>query len=274
MQVLLWGGAISVLVWSTLRFGKHWDGAVYHIVQFLWLSVLLSQLLGYSAACWPTGECTFPVVPLTLLGLAAVSALKGSDCTASGIGVLFWVVAFLLGIVFAAGIPEIKTKYLLQSTNQMDASILLVYIIPAAIGFIEKKKDLKVPIIAIVILGSCVALWICGILSSEIAETVAWPFYESAKGVQIFDVAKRLESLVSAAVTVSNYALYSMLLCAVGNIGKRLDREREAVVIATAISASLMLLGIQIDAAISAIICMVLWIFLPLLGLLKRKMEE
>lgn len=271
---LLWGAAISLLVWTAIHFGHHWDGVIYNIVQCLWLSVVLSQMLPYSADCWPTGEQTFPVVPLALLALATISALKGSKCTAGGISVLFWVVAFLLGVVLAAGVPELNGAYLTPKIDTINAPMMLAFLLPAAAGFLHREKTGKLPFILAVALAGLVAIWISGILSPKIASTAPWPFYEAAKSVQLFDVAKRLESLVSAGVTVANYALYSLILCGVRNIGDKFQKGREAVVLAAGISGSIMLLNVAINPEISAVICGILWIFLPLLGIFKRKRNE
>ena len=272
--VLIWGAGISLLCWCAVRYGRHWSGVIYNIVQCLWLSVVLSQVLPYSAECWPTGERTFPVVPLALLALAAVSALKDSKATAGGISVLFWVAAFLIGIVLAAGVPELNSGYLLPQKNGIGAQIILVFLIPAAAGFLHREKTVNLPFVLVVVLGAAVAVWISGILSPKIAGTVQWPFYEAAKSVQLFDVAKRLESLVSAGVTVGNYALYSLLLCSIRNIGDKFHKGREAVVISAGISASLMLLELIIDTEILVIVCLILWLFLPLLGVIQKKRNE
>lgn len=272
--VLLWGMGISFLVWSAMRFGRHWDGVIYNLIQCLWLSVLLAELLPYSAECWPTGERTFPVVPLVLLALASVSALKGCKCTAGGIGVLFWIIVFLLGIIIFAGLPRLSGKYLIPSIGTIKAPMLLTFLLPAAAGFLPREKTGKLPFIIVVALNAGAAIWISGILSPEIADVMPWPFYDAAKSVYLLDVAKRLESLVSVAVTVGNYAMYSLLLCAVKSIGDKFQRGREAVVSATVISAALMLLDAVVDPGILVIVSALLWIFLPLLGILKRKDNE
>ena len=268
---LIWGTGLSLLTWVAVRYGRHWDGFIYNTIQCLWLSVLLSQLLPYSALCWPTGEQTFPVVPLTLLALATVSALKGSKCTAGGISVMFWIMAFLLCVVLAAGAPELNGAYLMPKADAINERMMLAFLLPAAAGFLHREKTGKLAFVLAVILAIVVAIWISGILSSKIASAVQWPFYEGSKSVQLFDVAKRLESLVSAGVTVGKYALYSLLLCGVRSIGDKFQRGREAVLIGAGISGSLMLLNATINPEISAITCGILWVFLPLLGLLKRK---
>ena len=274
LGTFLWGSILSLLVIAVLHFGCHWDGVVYNVIQLLWLSIVLSQVLQYSADCWPTGERAFPTVPLVLLTLATISALKGGKSTANGIGVLFWVIAFLLGIVIIAGIPAIKVKHIMEPEYTVKAHMLLIFLLPAVVSFLEWKRNLKLPLILVVLLSSGVAAWTSGILSLEISETVTWSFYEAAKSVQLLDVAKRLEALVSAGVTVGNYALYSFLLCGAGGIGRKLNREREAVIISSGIAASVMLLGFAFNPEILVVSSAVLWLLLPFLGTLKKKMQE
>ena len=274
LDVLVYGGIISLLVCITMRFGRHWSGPVYSLLQSVWIILMLSQFLQYSAGCWPTGERTFPVVPLVLLGLAAATSLKGAKCTAGGICVLFWFVAFLFGTVLAAGVPDLNVEYTVPSNYGINAPMMLTFLIPAVAGFLPRRKTGKLSFVIVVVVAVAVTVWVSGVLSPRIAAEVQWPFYEAAKSVQLFNVAKRLESLVSVGVTVANYALYSLLLCCVRNIGEKFGLGREAVVVGGTLSASLMLLGVSIDAAILFIVCAIFWIFLPLLGVLKKKLDE
>ena len=271
---LIGGSVVSLLVWLSLRLGDHWNGSVYRIVQCIWLSVVLSQLLGYSADCWPTGERTFPVVPLSLLTLATISAHKGSECTAKGVCVLFWIMAGLLGIVVISGIPELNLAFLEPRNALVKPQILFLYLLPSLTGFFKYKIKSVYPFGVLIVFGVCISVWICGILSQQIANVAVWPFYESAKSVQFLNIAKRLESLVSAGVTIGNYALYSLLLCAAGNIGERFGKRRAAVNLSSVTAAGFMLLNVKIDDSFLIIASGFLWVFLPLLGAFKRKVRK
>ena len=265
---------MGLLNWTAIRFGRHWEGPIYALVQILWISVLLSQIAGYSADCWPTGERTFPVIPLTMLALAALSAIKGDRNAANGISVLFWIVSALIGAVILFGIGNIDVDYLQSRAQRVDARMLLVLILPAAAGLLNKEKCSPIPFVAVTAIAGGISLWIAGTLSAQVAGQLKWPFYEAAKSVQLLDIAKRFESLVSVGVTVGNYALYSMLFCTVRTNAKALGHEKEMIVTAGIIAAALMLLRIQINPAFSVIICGVLWLFFPSLGLLKPKKKE
>lgn len=273
-EVLAIALVLSLLTWCAVRFGRHWGGPVYAFIQVLWISILLSQLLDYSARCWPTGERTFPVVPLTLLFMAAISVFKGSRAVTSGMSIIFWISLFLIGIVTIAGLPNVNVQYLHPTEQEISAELMIVFLIPGAVGFFEQKKCGNRYFVLITLIAVAISMWICGSLSAEVAKQHSWPFYEAAKSVQLFNVAKRFESLVSVGVTLCNYALYSLLLCSVESIGGRFNRRKEAIICAVGLSASIMLLGWSINPAISVFICLILWVILPFLGLLNKKERE
>ncbi len=266
--------ALSVATGCAVRYGKHWNGPIYNIVQLIWLALILTHFLGYSSDCWPTGDCTFPVIPLTLLILAAASSIKGYDATANGISIVFWMGLFLIGVVFVAGLWNIKPVNLYPKTQNIDAQTMLVFMLPGAVGLIKGNKFRLKASAVIIILAVVIPAWIAGILSPVIAMQVKWPFYEAAKTVALFDVAKRFEALVSVGVTLCNYALYSLLLCAAASIGRRFGRTREAIVICVGISASLMLLGASIKPEILLVLSIIFWVILPLFGILSRNKNE
>lgn len=265
---------LCMITGAAVCYGRHWEGPVYHFVQFLWIAVLLSQFLGYSANCWPTGEQTFPIVPLALLFLSAISASKGNKNTADGISVVFWLSILLLGIVIVSGIQNLKLEFTRPNRGEIPNYIILALFLPAAGGFIKREEHSILPFIAIGILAICTSLWIAGSLSPETAELTSWPFYEASKSVELFDVAKRFESLVSVGITLCNYCLYSLLLCASASIGEKYSKRKEAVIVAVGISACFMLVGFTVNPIILSIITLLLWVIFPLLGLLKKKEKE
>lgn len=266
--------ALSLLTGLAVCYGRHWEGPVYNFVQFLWIGILLSQFLIYSAKCWPTGEKAFPIVPLTLLILSGISATKGNKNAVNGISVIFWISLLLLGGVIAAGIENIKLEFLQPNKREIPPYIILALLLPAAVGFIKCEKSNILPFAVVPFFVTAVSLWIAGSLSPELSEIISWPFYEAAKSVELFSVAKRFESLVSVGVTLCNYCLYSLLFCAAASIGEKCGKKREAIIATVGISATLMLLGFRIDPIISTVISMILWVILPLFGMLKKKEKE
>ncbi len=271
LGVLTTGFLLCGFCWLALRFGFHWEGRIYRLLQILWLCVLLSQLLPYSASCWPTAKRAFPTVPLVLLALAAMAARGSYKSIAGGIGVLYWVVVILIGIVIIAGCRDLRTEYLVAQNAIPKDIFFLIFLIPAVASFISCSKGGKGVLWLLPILAAGISAWTAGSLSPELAVWVSWPFYEAAKSVQLLDVAKRFEALVSVGVTVGNYGLYCLLLCAIYSLGDRFDKGREAVTICALIAGSIMLAGIKLPINVMVAVSFVLWIFLPLLGVFKNK---
>ena len=65
-----------------------------NIAELVWLACVLSALGRWMSESWPSGN-TFPAVPLTLLALGAVSAVRGPEQAARGGSVVFWLTALL-----------------------------------------------------------------------------------------------------------------------------------------------------------------------------------
>jgi hypothetical protein len=118
-------GIFALLNWVVVRYGRHWEGPIYAFIQVLWISVLLSQIVAYSAQCWPTGQQTYPVIPITMLVLAALSASKGDKSATNGMSVLFWVAAALIGSVIFFGIGNIQIRNLIPNSICMEICIFL-----------------------------------------------------------------------------------------------------------------------------------------------------
>lgn len=274
MFTLLAAVLLSLLNWLAVRFGKHWEGPIYAFVQMLWISVLLSQILTFSADCWPTGQRTYPVIPIAMLVLAILTAIKGEKSAANSVSVLFWVSALLLGIVILFGISNVITSNLKPEIQMSNSQILLVLALPAVTGMLNKERSTILPFVVVAAVAVCISLWISGTLSQQIAEQLQWPFYSAAKSVQILDVAKRFEALVSVGVTIGNYALYSMMLCAAGSIGQPFGDKKRVIAVTGIVAGVLMLAGLRVHPTASVIICLILWVLFPLFGLISRKEKE
>ena len=265
---------LSAISWLSVCYGKHWDGSVYRFVQLVWIGVILSQFLSYSAACWPTGERTFPVVPLTLLALAAISVSKGIRATVDGICVVFWISLFLIGIVFVAGFQDVEFTNFVATEGGISANLMLVLLLPAAARFVFRDRCSLVPFAGIGVLAVVVSLWIAGTLGTAIAEQLSWPFYEAAKSAQLFNVAKRFESLVSVGVTLCNYCLYCLLLSACVGVAEKILDRKFALVLVVTLSACFLLLEISINSTFLLLFSLLFWVVLPLLGTLNKKEKE
>lgn len=274
LEALVATAVVSVVVFFLHRFGQHWCGPIYSAVQALWLSIYLSQMLSYSAMCWPTGERSFPVVPLVLLILAAVSVTKGEKETGNGICVLFWVAVSLLGFVVISGFSNIDLPEPSTDCQFNNIRILPILLLPATVMFDREKGRITLILFSFVLVVTSVAFWIDGTLTYQLAMKTVWPFYESAKSVQFLETAKRFESLVSVGITICNYALYSFLLKSIACIGEKFNRRNFSITAGTVVSGGLTLIGVVIPPVYLIIFSLILWVILPLFGAVNIKKNE
>ena len=272
---LMFGGILSFLSYLAVHYGRHWKGKPYAVAQLLWITVLLSQLVPYSAKCWPTGENVFPLIPLSLLFLAGYAALNGVKVVVNGMNVLFWCVALLLCAVIISGAGDIKGDWLSPQYQFPQETMLLVFLLPALPGLLG--IDAKKVYAALPVLAAGISAWIAGSVSPVLSEQLDWPFYQAAKSAQFLDVAKRFEALVSVGVTIGNFALYAMFFCAAYQMGENFGRGRDAVLLSGTLASLLMLFEVTLPMGVLIVGSFVFWIWLPLLSpekISQRRLEN
>ncbi len=268
----------GVLCWLAIRFGQPVGGKWLCILQCLWLVAVLAQMARWSAEIWPTGEA-FPIVPLTLLALAVLSACKGPTATAKVGSILFWFLLLLYGGLLLAGGENVEFKWLRSQWDMPSPVLGAVLLLPAVAGFLPREKGGEKGVVGVVLFAAITALWTVGILSSGVAQQLNWPFYEGMKSVGLFGVAKRLEAFVSVAATLGYFALFSLLLSAVGALAERIraGAGKCGVITSGVLAASLIWLPLW-GGGIQGVISLVLWVLLPILSactkLLKKRKKD
>jgi len=274
LAVLIAAVPCALLCWAVLSIPVYElpKSKWFCIVQVIWLTVVLSQLVRWSDDAWPSGR-DFPSVPLTLLLLSTFSALNGASKAAQISSIVFWFAAILLGIVGFSGLSELRMEYLLPQWEGPEADMIWVLLIPAAGAVLGGKEKSKTAVpVAVSLFFVLAALWTVGIVSPKGGMLYQWPFYEAAKSLSLFGVAKRFEAIVSVAVTIGYFCLYSFLLSCVGAYARRI-REQWAnpVTIGVAVAAGgLMLLDVCIPMTVLAIITLLVWVIMPLAGRFRK----
>ena len=260
-------GALSVLTVSVValvdRWGREpakWQCPLYYIYNVS----LLIVLLPLAADCWPAGG-TAPAVWLILLILAAVSAGKG-PLAASAVGaVLFWAVLILYGALFVIGIKDVQMEWLKpQWTAPQPLAMAALLVVPGSCCLAERKG--RTFSMAAVTITAAVALT-AGVLSPWVAAECADAFYELSRSVSVTGIARRLEPLASAAMTVGWFALMNLLLTQCGVLTERIfDRGgKTGVWLAAAAAAVGCLCGLHISGWLLLGVGTVFWVFLPVL---------
>ena len=280
VQLVGKNGWLSALAAGAVCLGLCWLATALpasRIIQQKWfcllqlpvITLVTAEFAKWSVDCWPTGT-DFPVVPLTLLTLAVFSALHGASVASRVPSVLFWFLAILYGIVLTAGSKNVKAEWLTPNWELPENGLLLTLLLPAVAVLLpwEKGKAMCLVFPVILLFLAAAALWTVGTISSNVATEVAWPFYESSKSLSLLGVAERFESLVSVAMTLGYFSLYSLFLSAAGNMGENVKPGwgKTAVMGCGIASAALTLLMIHTAQGLLVIITLIAWCFLPVFG--------
>ena len=242
----------------------------YCILQMAWLVLVLSEMLRWSLAIWPTAGTT-PVVPVTLLILAAMSAYNGASVSSRTASMLFWFVSALYVLVIFSGIQNVKLSYLKPEWRMPSISTVTALLLPTAVSFIprerEQKRLLVYPIIALFLTAA--ALFTVGTLSPAVAGSESWPLYESGKSLSLFGVAERFEAFISVASTMGYCALYCLILSGMGHLAQHAcNRGKAGVIVGTVLSGALLFCP-QMPSWVLPMGILLLWILLPGLGSLR-----
>lgn len=262
---------LTLLVWRTLWEPPKW----LFPFLFIYIVLLLSQLLGSVSAIWPSGERE-PWVGLILLAVAAFSAQKGISAAARVGTVLFWTVLILYLTVFVAGTKEVNLPWLAPRwhlPDEMGLSVLLVPLMSVCLLKADGQKGTRLFLVPLFIVAA--ALLTTGILSPAVAINTPNAFFEMSRSINLFGIVRRFEAMICAGMTVGWFALMSLLLsvCSV-LINKFLPLQSRVGVWVVAIGAAgLQLCGLHIRPSVLLIVGAVFWVGIPLLtqGLEKIK---
>lgn len=250
---------------------------LYCGVQYVWLIVLLSQLLKWSADAWPTGT-GFPIVPLTLLALAVCSVQSGLRRGAGVGSILFWLMLLLYGILLISGVRNIKVSYLTPTWNIPGQSLILALLLPAVTFLlpVEKGSAVKWGFVAVGAFALLSALWTIGTLSLPIAQNQDWALYEAGKSMSFFGVAERFEAFISAAATLGYFSLFALLMGAAGGMAEavRAGAGKSGVWIGGAVAAIFMLLRVKIPTIFLEAGTFLLWCVLPVFGGIFTRLKK
>ena len=179
-------------------------------IQWIWMTVILSTMLGWSVDCWPTDS---PVIPGTLLLLAAWTASGGKERSIRAGNLLRFFVAALLGAVLLSGMWDMRAEHLRPSWQMNNTDLITVLLLPAA-GACLGGKGVGAKC-ALLGLSVAAAVIVSGVLSGPYAAKQTSAFYELSKSVRLLGAAKRFESLAAAGMTLGYYvfACWSLSLC-------------------------------------------------------------
>ena len=245
------------------------NSRLYCAVQYIFFIPVLAYFASQSSAAWPTGSA-MPVVPLTLLSLAAAAACHGAQGASKTCSVLFWLIAGLYGVLLFFGSKDLRISFLQPGYQAPGSASVLALLLPAAMQFIPREikpaHRLACGLVGAILVILC--LWTVGGLSANVAAGMSWPLYEAGKSVSVLGIAERLESFISVAATVGFFALYSMLLAACGHMAEGIKPGwgKYGVILAGALVAALVLFAPQIPTVFLLFGALLLWCVVPFIG--------
>ncbi len=258
--------ACSAAVAAVWKWGKAPDHPVVACLQYLFIIVLLWNLLPHAAHSWPGDN--YPAVPLILLALAAWSAHKGAAAAARVGSVLFWVVLLIYLAVLAAGTSEINFAWLRPEVSAVPWTAATLLLIPSAVLHLRKEGSrwslrLLLPGLFLLI-GSVMT---AGILSAKFASESHDPFYTAVRSLNLLGVAQRFEAVLSAAMTAGWFAALTALLSAAAAQAEQVKRKwsKPGLWVSAGLSALGMLCKLHISWWITVILATVFWVAIPIL---------
>lgn len=249
-------------------------GTWLHAIQWLWISVVASQILHWIMFCWPDYD-NYYVVPLILLALAAWSARNGTEVSSRVGCVLLWPLLIVFGVLLLAAGKEIKAEYL-RPELMADSNLITVLLIPAMGGYLYREKKALKQFAGYSAIAVAVSIAVMGVLSATICGNVDSPIYELSRSLKLFGFAQRLESFAAAAMTLGYFLTISLLLGIQSSIAAQHATvgSRTGIAASAVLTGVLFLTGVIIDGRILALGSIVCWVALPSLLRLKSILKN
>ena len=231
------------------------------ILEILWLTVFLGGIARFSGSCWGSN----PLIPIILLMLATFASTGGAFRSARIGATLLWLVLPVLGIVFLAGTSDINTNWMTTELELPSGVLLALLLYPCTMIFLPGKgKSLRWIGLIFGVVAVAGSILICGTLGVSLARSEPNGFYEFCKGITLFGVAERFEALVACALTGGFFALLTLILSTICQLGAQISDKTEKIFIwiCSVASAGLMYILPNSDywMAIGGVI---FWGFLP-----------
>lgn len=234
-------------------------------LQWCWVILTASQMLGWSAACWNETDNGF-WIELVLTALAVWTACRGMTTAARTAGVLRYFLLAIAGAILLSAVKEIKPRNLLPEWRLSRGSLITVLLIPA---LFSQKEEIRIQEkIWLGAIGLAASVISVGVLSGARADEVIVPFYELSRSLTFFGVVKRFESLAAAALTMGYFVVLTLLF----SYNPR--KENRIIVAAGILALALSVFAGELDSRMLAVGAMLLWVLLPAIGAVINKLKK
>lgn len=202
----------------TRAYGR-WLGRGIAGVYWLWLALSAARAGRLAELAFPETRA-FPMIPLALLAVAALTASKSTASVCRFGGVLYLFVTALLIFTLAFGAANVEPHNLLPAGKPSDLlGPLGVLLLPAVGLFLLDRMDGNRGkcgrwYLLTAGLAAALSLVCTGALSLPLAKRAANPFWLMSRSISALGVMERFEALISALLSLGFCCLLTLLLLA------------------------------------------------------------
>lgn len=244
-----------------------WAGKGMILLTLIWNVIAMGWAAALVDQAFPMVD-GFPVLGWVLLLAAAWGSWKGAAVCGRCCGVLSLFLLFLYGIVVVFAVPDISMQNLKPMGDWKEgiwtAGLLLtgsgVWYVPC----LKKTEKLGWNVAWMLPIGIlALSVVTTGVLSPSLVAVSQVPLYVVAQSVSLFGVIERIESLLSAAMTMGVFALLSTIAAACQSLGNALKPWRNYGVVCCVLASGTMFLNNAFTAEFRTFCAVIVWILLP-----------
>lgn len=198
---------------------------LYSVIAILWNVYALALAADWASMFWP-GKGAAIAVPVVLLALAALSAYRGAGSASAVAATLSPICAVIFAVVLACGIGNIQWDSVVFSPAAPSGMLLFVFLLPVSAVAIPHRSGARigVTLLGISVFAVVISVITTGTLSLPVAITRRDAFYEFSKSLKLFSAVERFEAIVAVGVTLSIYAMLSLLLSSINRMAENIHQ--------------------------------------------------
>lgn len=243
------------------------------VLSWLWTAAALAWAANLADRAFPMVDGD-PLLGWVMLALAAWGSWKGAGSCARCAGVLCLFLMVLYGIIAVFAVPDIQWENLRPTGSWMDGAwVLGLFLLPAAVWYGPVPRRAGKPVWGMALLlplaAAALSAVTAGVLSPRLAASLPVPLYTLAESVSLFGVIKRMEPLLSAAITMGVFCLLSAMASGCRILAERFRLGRWGGAAACVLAAALMGPAREIGLPEITVGGVILWGILPLLALYR-----
>ncbi len=254
-------GILCVVIYN-FSGGNVWKNKVFCCIAVIWCIYAAAIVSAQGSIVWP-GRGAQVVVPLVLIVLAALSSCHGADRASSVAATICPLCIIIFAVVLACGVGNIQWQRVTASYTAPNGMLLFVLLLPVVATAIPRCAGTKIaaPLFGVAVFALVLSVAAIGTLSLPVALTRDDAFFEFSKSLDLFSTVQRFESITAVAVTLSVYAMVSLLFSGIYTMAQNVIPVggKWAVLCAAGISAGIVVAKLWIHTGLLVIVTVLLW---------------